>query len=54
VATSVGVGLPEGTGVAARDVAADGLADASDGVVVGVDEAVSALFWVTLTSASFW
>jgi len=51
------VGFSDGTGVDAREAVGDGLADAADGVAVsgvGVGVADSALFGVTLNSASFW
>jgi len=55
VARSAGVELSDGTGVDAREPAGDGLADAGDGVGVGdVGVSASALFGVTLKSASFW
>jgi len=55
VARAVGVGLSDGTGVDAREAAEEGLADAGDSVgVEGAGVPVSALFGVTLKSASFW
>ena len=57
VARSVGVGFSDGTGVDATEAVGDGLADVGDGVgvsTVGVGVADSALFGVTLNSASFW
>ena len=55
VARPVGVGLSDGTEVDAREAAGDGLAFTGDGVGVGgVDVPASALFGVTLKSASLW
>ena len=55
VARSVGVEPSDGTGVDAREGAADELMDAGDGVgVVGVDVSAPALVTVTVRSASFW
>jgi hypothetical protein len=57
VARPVGVGFSGGTGVDATDGVGDGLGDAGDRVgvsTVGVGVADSALFGVTLNSASFW
>jgi hypothetical protein len=57
VARLVGVGFSDGSGVDSIEAVGDGLADDGDGVgvsTVGVGVADSALFGVTLNSASFW
>ena len=57
VARVVGVGFSDWAGVDGGDAVGDGLTDVGDEVgvsTVGVGVADSALFGVTLNSASFW